>query len=517
MQLKFSGAPGIVATREHVWRRLTDPDAVAAAAPGVQSVEAIDPHHFKVIAGFGVGAIKLRFTLDVELTDIVEYQGMTIRARGTAPGSAVDVRAAVTVEAVTPSLTRLVWHADTDISGTVASVGGRLVESTSKKLIEQFWQKFAADVAATQPAGAPALAAGPSRLAAAEVASLSPDALTGAVLLAAIRLPGGTIPKGRRLAPADVEAIHAAAARGELSAPIKLTRLGPDDLHEDEASVRLARAVAGPGLRIGHPRQSRVDLIAERDGIFRVSPRSLEMINRVDPLEVFTLFDGQSVTAAQVVGAVKVAPHVVARSAVDEGERIAREQAPVAHVQAYVPTTVAAIVAEPLAPEALARFEAVVRLKVEALGSRFAGVRLVAADDDHMEEAHARAALEELVTRQGVPVIVVGGVSAGDPLSPFYAALTSLGGRLLRLGVPAHPGSMLWLAELGPAQILGVPQCGAFSMATAADLVLPRMLTGERLTADGLAQLGHGGLLTRDMRFRFPPYARERELGSPEP
>jgi hypothetical protein len=53
-----------------------------------------------------------------------------------------------------------------------------------------------------------------------------------------------------------------------------------------------------------------------------------------------------------------------------------------------------------------------------------------------------------------------------------------------------------------------------FALATAADLVLPRLLTGEPLEAAELADLGHGGLLGRDMRFRFPPYARE--LDAPE-
>jgi hypothetical protein len=70
---------------------------------------------------------------------------------------------------------------------------------------------------------------------------------------------------------------------------------------------------------------------------------------------------------------------------------------------------------------------------------------------------------------------------------------------------------MIWLAEVGETQLLGVPQCGMFTLATAADLILPRLLTGERLTAESLAELAHGGLLTRDMRFRFPAYARDLE------
>ncbi len=86
-----------------------------------------------------------------------------------------------------------------------------------------------------------------------------------------------------------------------------------------------------------------------------------------------------------------------------------------------------------------------------------------------------------------------------------------LGGQVLRRGVPAHPGSMIWLGRLGDSRLLGLPSCGMFALATAADLVLPRLLTGERLEAGDLADMGHGGILTREMRFRFPDYARELE------
>jgi molybdopterin biosynthesis enzyme len=88
-------------------------------------------------------------------------------------------------------------------------------------------------------------------------------------------------------------------------------------------------------------------------------------------------------------------------------------------------------------------------------------------------------------------------------------AIERLGGRVVRHGVPAHPGSMLWLARVGRTGILGLPTCGAYSKATAADLLIPRLLTGEPVSARTIARLGHGGILTRSMRFRFPPYARE--------
>ncbi len=106
-------------------------------------------------------------------------------------------------------------------------------------------------------------------------------------------------------------------------------------------------------------------------------------------------------------------------------------------------------------------------------------------------------------------LVLTAGSASTDPTDAFYAAITALGGRVVRQGVPAHPGSMLWLARVGGTAILGLPTCGAYSKATAADLLLPRLLSGEPASERTVAKLGHGGILTRSQRFRFPPYARE--------
>ena len=143
MKLEFSGSPEISTTREHVWSRLTDPDFVAASAPGVESVEAIDPTHFKVISGLGVGSVKIRFKLDVELFDIVDNESLKMRARGKAPGSAVDVVSSLRIADVAQGKIRLDWSATSEVSGTVASVGARLLEGTARKLTKDFWIDFA--------------------------------------------------------------------------------------------------------------------------------------------------------------------------------------------------------------------------------------------------------------------------------------------------------------------------------------------------------------------------------------
>ena len=148
MKLNFSGAPEITAPASVVWSKLLDADFVAASAPGVESVEQVDPTHFRVTSGLGVGAVKVRFKLDVELFDIVEGERLKMRARGKAPGSNVDVVSDLQVEDAGDGRTRLNWSATSDVSGTVASVGARLLEGTARKLTEQFWTDFARRVSA---------------------------------------------------------------------------------------------------------------------------------------------------------------------------------------------------------------------------------------------------------------------------------------------------------------------------------------------------------------------------------
>lgn len=143
MQLDFSGAPEIPAPRAEVWSRLMDPEFIAASAPGVESVEPVDARRFRVISGIGIGVVRLRFRLDVELFDIAEGERLKMRALGRAPGSTVDTVSAVRLEDTRSGGTRLNWSARTEVGGTVASLGVRLVEGIARRLTEQFWLDFA--------------------------------------------------------------------------------------------------------------------------------------------------------------------------------------------------------------------------------------------------------------------------------------------------------------------------------------------------------------------------------------
>ncbi len=326
--------------------------------------------------------------------------------------------------------------------------------------------------------------------------------MVGAVLARDLTVSGDRWKKGRRLSADDLAAL-ASADPGD---PVSILVPEPGELHEDDAAVRLATAIAGPGLTMRGPAESRVDLLAEADGVLNVRVADLERLNRIDPLEVFTVFDGQVVVRGDLVASVKVAPHLVDAATVDAGARLAGFGShPLVWVAPFLPRRVGVIVKESVRGIARERFEGSVHAKIEGLGSEIVGIDYVEDDPDAVESS-----LAGFVRRPDpVDLILTAGAASTDPLDACYVAIAALGGRVVRRGVPAHPGSMLWLARIGSTAILGLPTCGAYSKATAADLLLPRLLSGEGPTERTVAKLGHGGILTRSQRFRFPVYARD--------
>lgn len=337
--------------------------------------------------------------------------------------------------------------------------------------------------------------------------------LAGSVLTRDLRVGGEGWSKGRRLTREDllrlerepVEARGAWAGTGRDPGSITLLIADRDDIHEDEAARRLADAVAGPGVLLRGPAESRVDLLAKHDGVLRVRVSRMERIDAIDGLSVFSALDGQVVAAGALVGSVKTGPHLVDRRDLELAESLVEgRREPVIDVRPFRPSRIGALVRESLPEAGRRRFEAGLRTRVTALGSRLSHVAYVRDEPDEVE-----ATLRTLAAGPArVDVLLTAGAGSTDPEDPVFQALEALGGHIVSHGVPAHPGSMLILARLWKTTIIGLPTCGAYSKATAVDLLLPWLLSGEPPSRATVARLAHGGILDRDQRFRFPDYAR---------
>jgi carbon monoxide dehydrogenase subunit G len=135
--MQFSGTVQIAAPRDRVWDFLMDPNQVGSCGPGVESIETIDADHFKVKAKVGVGFIAARFVVEMTIAERNEPELAIIKAHGQAPGSAVDATASMKHAGPAEGPTTMDWAADVTISGTLASVGARMIEGTANKMIGQ--------------------------------------------------------------------------------------------------------------------------------------------------------------------------------------------------------------------------------------------------------------------------------------------------------------------------------------------------------------------------------------------
>jgi hypothetical protein len=326
---------------------------------------------------------------------------------------------------------------------------------------------------------------------------LSESALDGVVLAHNVRDRDG------RIAFAKGRVLHARDAMSLADLPweeLHTVVPAPGDLHEVEAGERLARLAAGAGVIARAGAVGHWDLVSDRRGLLEVRATALTAVNAVPGLAVYTLPDGQVVDEGETIAGAKIVPFVIAGAALETAEGIARSVQGLIGVRPFARRLVHAIVLESLVDTALARFRRALGEKVSWFGSELAEPRQVPARTTALIDAlHASAA-------GGAELILIAGSSAMDPLEAVFEALLRVGARIERTGVPAHPGSLLWVATLAEIPIVGMPTCGLFSRATVFDLVLPRLLAGATVDAAWLAALGHGGLLTRDAGSRFPPY-----------
>ena len=150
--MRFEGTLDIGARRDRVWAFVTDPLQVSACGPDVQRVDVLDPTHFKVVARAGVGPIRATFAMDVVFTELRSPEHAALRARGQAPGSAVEMTNTLDLAENGAARTTMRWTSDVVVSGTIASVGARFMQGAADKITQQVFACIKEKLEAPAPA-----------------------------------------------------------------------------------------------------------------------------------------------------------------------------------------------------------------------------------------------------------------------------------------------------------------------------------------------------------------------------
>ena len=317
----------------------------------------------------------------------------------------------------------------------------------------------------------------------------------GAILAHSLRLPGGAIRKGAVLGPADIARLQAAGV-GEVIA----AQLEPDDIHEDAAAARLARAVASGQIRIEAPFTGRSNLYAEARGLLVVDRARIDRLNRIDPaITVATLNEYAVVEPGRMVATVKIIPFAVKERALAAAAALG-EAIRVAPFRAMKVGLVATELAT-LKPSVMDKTRRLLEERLARAGSHVSAERRVAHD-----ATAVAGALEDLRGAGSDLLIVFGASAMVDGKDVVPAGIEAAGGVIRHLGMPVDPGNLLVLGAIGETPVVGAPGCARSPKENGFDWILNRLLADIPVTPDDITALGVGGLL---MEIVSRPQPRE--------
>ena len=270
-----------------------------------------------------------------------------------------------------------------------------------------------------------------------------------------------------------------------------IINLDKDEIHENEAAAILADALAGDGIAWkNEPHEGKINLHASADGLLKVDTEALAAFNMVEEVMCATLHNYSLVKKGEKVAATRAIPLVMKRVAIERAAAIARQNGAVLSIKTLQQAKVGLVITGNEVFHGLIedRFAPILSEKVIALGSKVDGIAF--APDD--EEQISKAICNHL--DRGCNLIMLSGGMSVDPDDVTRKGIRMAGATEMHYGSAVLPGAMFLVAYVGNVPLLGVPACGLYHRITVLDLVLPRILAGERVGKNELAFLGHGGL-----------------------
>lgn len=272
-------------------------------------------------------------------------------------------------------------------------------------------------------------------------------------------------------------------------------------MHEDAAALSLAKALAGPGITFNpEPSEGKINLIAARGGLLKADVRSLIEFNLVEGVMCASRHTNSLVREGDVVAGTRAIPLLISRGAVDKAVSIAEGVSGIFSVKTLARLKTGLIVTGQEVYEGLIedRFVPMMMPKLESYGCPIMKIVFAPDDADFIAQSILR-----LISEGAELIVTTGGLSV-DPDDVTRAGVMKAGAKDQLYGSAVLPGAMALLSHVDAVPIIGVPACGMYHRNTVFDLVLPRVLAGEKLTRRDLASLGHGGLCLDCQPCRFP-------------
>lgn len=289
--------------------------------------------------------------------------------------------------------------------------------------------------------------------------------------------------KGRTIRQEDIETMRS-LGKSAIYAAI----LDPGDVREDDAAAWLARTIAGAAVETSKPSGGRVNLYATQPGFLRVSVEALKRLNELNGVTLATIQNYSLVQPKKMIATLKTIGLALPEHILRDAEKVGAALS----VAAVKNKNVAIVLtgSENGKTKTQEAFSPAIRDRIEELGAQ------VVVEDFVPEDTRAISLAIESAIRRGAQLIVIAGETSimdAEDITP--RGIENVGGKLELYGAPVEPGNLLLLAYRDAVPIVGAPGCIKSRETNVVDLILPRLLIGERVTRGDVNELAVGGLL----------------------
>lgn len=280
---------------------------------------------------------------------------------------------------------------------------------------------------------------------------------------------------------------------------IYVFELGEVGVHENDAAIILGGLGKGDKIYTDDEiKEGKINFHSEVDGILKINSEKLLELNMLGEISFATLPNNYPVSKGDLVAGARVIPLVVSKEKMEMAKSVIQE--PILSVAPFITYKVGIITTgnEVFYGRIEDKFGKVIYKKMQEYNCEILGQKIC---PDNKEEI--KKAAREFLDMGATMLVFTGGMSVDpDDLTP--SSIMEMGGELVTYGSPVLPGSMFLLSYLGDIPMMGLPGCVMYGKRTVFDLVLSRVMTGERLTTRDIMMYGTGGLCQGCSTCHFP-------------
>lgn len=271
-------------------------------------------------------------------------------------------------------------------------------------------------------------------------------------------------------------------------------------LHENDAADILYQICKGEGMHGSDVKEGKIELIADYEGILKIDREKLRKVNRVGEMMIASRHGDFPVKKGDKIAGTRIIPLVIEKEKMERVKDLAGEK-PIFRILPYQKKKIGLVTtgSEVYKGRIQDAFTPVIREKLAEYGME---IQMHELSDDQHEQI---TAIIKKMLDAGMDMIICTGGMSVDPDDRTPLAIKNTGAEIVTYGAPVLPGAMFMLGYIkGNIPIVGLPGCVMYAKRTIFDLVLPRLLAGEKIEKEELERLGEGGLCLNCPTCTFP-------------